>query len=81
MLYKFVLNCLILTAYTENKLERYSKAADTCEKILRVSEDCEALIVKAGSLAALAKYPEAIVRYKRALAVAPGNKHCIVQIE
>lgn len=72
-----MLNCHLLTAYTENKLERYSKAADTCEKILRINENYEALIVKAASLAALAMYPEAIVCYKRALSIAPGDKHCI----
>jgi len=70
-----------LSAYAENKLERYRKSADTCEKILRITENYEALIVKAASLAALSMYPEAIVRYKRALEVAPGNKHCIEQIK
>ena len=76
-MFKFVLNCHLLTAYTENKLERYRKAADTCEKVLRITEDYEALIIKAGSLAALCLYPEAIVCYKRGLQVAPGDKYCI----
>lgn len=80
-LYKCVLNCNLLAAYAENKLERYRKSADTCEKILRITENYEALIVKAASLASLNMFLEAIVRYKRALAVAPGNKHCIEQIK
>jgi hypothetical protein len=42
----------LLAAHSEIKLERYRKAVETCESILRVEEHYEALIVKATSLAA-----------------------------
>jgi len=52
-LYQFVLDCHLLTAHSELKLKRFRKAADTCETIIRVDEDHEALIIKGTSLAAI----------------------------
>lgn len=46
------------------KLGRFRKAIDSCEEILIVEDNFEALIVKANALAALSHYPEAIVCYK-----------------
>ena len=51
-LYQFILNCHLLTGHCEIKLERYRITADTCDKILQVEENYEALIIKATSLAA-----------------------------
>jgi tetratricopeptide (TPR) repeat protein len=62
-----------LASHSEIKLERYRKAIETCESILSVEENYEAFIVKASSLAALSMFPEAIVCYKRAQMVLPGD--------
>jgi len=61
-------------AHSEIKLERFRKAADTCDSILRVEENYEALIVRATSFATRSMFPEAIVCYKRAHILAPNEK-------
>lgn len=63
------------------KLERFRKAADSCEEILLAEENYEALIVKANAMASLSQLSQAIVCYKRALSLAPGEKDCIEQIK
>ncbi len=65
-LYQLVLNCYLLASHSEIKLERYRKAADTCDHILRVEENFEAYLIKGASLAAISMFPEAIVCYKKA---------------
>lgn len=76
-----MLNCHLLAAHSEIKLERFRKAAETCESILRVEENYEALIVKATSLAAQYLFPEAIVCYKRANIIFPDDKDSLDQIK
>lgn len=63
-LYRFHVDCYLLAAHAEMKLGRFRKAIDSCEEILIVEDNFEALIVKANALAALSHYPEAIVCYK-----------------
>jgi hypothetical protein len=52
-LFQFVRDCHLLTAHSEMKLERYRKATDTCDTILRVEECHEALIIRGTCLAAI----------------------------
>ncbi len=75
-LYQLVLNCYLLASHSEIKLERFRKAADTCDIILRVEENFEALLIKGASLAAVSMYPEAIVCYKKAQSLQPLDKEC-----